>query len=65
MSDRILTDEMVQALRAGMGRLDEQRVKLEKIQRMRQALEKLDVAGRHRPRETCDPAGSRPPISSV
>jgi hypothetical protein len=56
MSDRILTEEMVKAFRAGMGRLDEQRAKLEKIQRMRQALEKLDMAGRQRPAEACDPA---------
>ena len=56
MSDRVLTEEMVKALRAGMGRLDEQRAKLEKIQRLRQALEKLGMAGRHRPVEACDPA---------
>ena len=56
MGEGVLTEEKVKALRAGIGRLDEQRAKLEKIQRMRQSLEKLGMAGRHRPAETCDPA---------
>ena len=51
MSDRVLTEEMVKALRAGMGRLDQQRAKLEKIQRLRQALEELSATGRRRPAE--------------
>ena len=51
MSDKALNEEMVAALRAGMGRLDQQRAKLEKIQRMRQALEELGFAGRQRPGE--------------
>jgi hypothetical protein len=46
MGDKALTEEMVAALRAGMGRLDQQRAKLEKIQRMRQALDELGLAGR-------------------
>ena len=56
MSDRVLTEEMVKALRAGMGRLDEQRAKLEKIQRMRHAFEKLGMTGRKRPPKAYDPA---------
>jgi hypothetical protein len=46
MSGKALTEETVAALRAGIGRLDQQRAKLEKIQRMRQALEELGFAGR-------------------
>ena len=56
MSDRVLTEEMVKALRAGMGRLDEQRAKLEKIQRMRQTFEELGMTGRKRPPKAFDPA---------
>jgi hypothetical protein len=56
MSDKALNEEMVAALRAGMGRLDQQRAKLEKIQRMRQALEELGFAGRQRPAEAGETA---------
>jgi len=56
MSDRVLTVERVKALRAGMGRLSQQRAKLEKIQRMRQALQELGIAARQRPAEACDGA---------
>lgn len=51
-----MTEEMVKTFRAGLGRRDEQRAKLEKIQRMRQALEKLGMAGRKRPAKAYDPA---------
>ena len=56
MSDRVLTVERVKALRAGMGRLSQQRAKLEQIQRMRQALRELGIAARPRPAEACDGA---------
>ena len=49
MSDKALKEEMGAAMRAGLGRLDQKRAKLEKIQRMRQALEELGFAGRKRP----------------
>jgi hypothetical protein len=47
MSDRILTQEIVETYRAGLGRMDQQRTKLEKIQRMRQTIEKLSLTERH------------------
>ena len=56
MSDRVLTVERVKALRAGMGRLNQQRAKLEKIQRMRRALRELGIAARQRPAEARDGA---------
>lgn len=56
MSDRAINEQTVKALRAGMGRKDQQRVKLEKVQKMRQALEELSLAGRRRPAEASDPA---------
>jgi hypothetical protein len=56
MSDKALNEEMVVTLRAGMGRLDQQRAKLEKIQRMRQALEELGFSGRQRPAEAGEAA---------
>jgi hypothetical protein len=56
MTDRALDEEMVKALRAGMRRPDQQRAKLEKIQRMRLALEKLGLIERRLQDKVCDPA---------
>jgi hypothetical protein len=55
MSDKALNEQTVKALRAGMGRKDQQRAKLEKVQKIRQALEELSLA-RRRLAEACDPA---------
>ncbi len=54
MSDKALNEQTVKALRAGMERKDQQRAKLEKVQKIRQALEELSLA-RRRPAEACDP----------
>jgi len=56
MSDKALNEQTVKALRAGMGRKDQQRAKLEKVQKMRRTLEELSLTGRRRPAKACDPA---------
>lgn len=56
MSDKALNEQTVKTLRAGMGRKVQQRAKLEKVQKMRQALEELSLAGRRRPAEACNAA---------
>jgi len=54
MDDRMLTEEMVEALRAGLGRMGAQRAKLEKVQRLRQTLERLSLAERWLQADGCD-----------
>jgi len=54
MDDKMLTEEMVQAFRAGLGRVDAQRAKLEKVQRLRQRLEQLGLTERWLPTDGCD-----------
>lgn len=46
MSDSIVTREMLEAFRSDWGRLRHQRAKLEKIQKMRQTLERLSSVGK-------------------
>ena len=55
MTDRALYEERVKAWRAGMGRMDQQRAKLEKIQRMRLTLEKLGLTERRLQGKACNP----------
>ena len=54
MHDKILTEEIVQAFRAGLERVDAQRAKLEKVQRLRQRLEQLGLTERWLPDDGCD-----------
>jgi len=54
MSDSIVKREMLEAFRADWGRLRHQRAKLEKLQKMRQTLERLGLAGKHLELEECD-----------
>jgi len=56
MRDKALNEQAVKALRAGMGRKDQQQAKLEKVQKMRQTLEDLGLAGRRRPAKASDAA---------
>jgi len=54
MHDKMLTEEMVQAFRAGLERVDAQRAKLEKVQRLRQRLGQLGLTERWLPDDGCD-----------
>lgn len=54
MDDKMLTEEMVEAFRAGLGRVDTERAKLEKVQRLRQRLERLGWTERWLPTDGCD-----------
>ena len=47
MSDSNAKREMLETLRSDWGRLRHQRAKLEKIQKMRQSLERLGLAGKY------------------
>ena len=55
MSDRIVTQEMQETFRADSWQWGHQRAKLEKIQKMRQAIERLCLAERHSTTEAGEP----------
>ena len=55
MGKRALNGDMVKALRAGLGRPAQQRAKLEKVQKLRRALDELSLASRRRPAKACEP----------
>jgi hypothetical protein len=54
MSDSIVKREMLEAFRSDWGRLRHQRAKLEKMQKMRQTLERLGLTGKYPELEECD-----------
>jgi hypothetical protein len=54
VSNKIMDQEMLETFREGLGRLGHQRAKLEKIQRMRQAIEKRNLAWKHFKTATSD-----------
>ena len=54
MSAGVMTREMLEAFRADFGRLSGQRAKLEKMQRMRQWLQKRSFAGKRLRAEASD-----------
>jgi hypothetical protein len=54
VSDRLLTQEILETLRADRGQWGQQRVKLEKLQKMRQWLQRLGLAERQLYSETTD-----------
>mgnify|MGYP001814091728 CR=1 FL=1 len=54
MSDNNVKREVLEAFRSDWERLRHQRAKLEKIQKMRQTLERLGLAGKYPELEECD-----------